>query len=139
MVNQMAFNNAGNRLATASFDHTVRIWSLNHPYKQPILLEDHDDWVWSVEFSQNDRYLLAGCRDNLIRTWLLNIDKMAAMICNDDKINRNFTQEEWDKYVAEDIDYECTCNKNALNKQQDIQEIDVVDNTNKKTDKISNN
>jgi len=134
MVNQMAFNNAGNRLATASFDHTVRIWSLEHPYKQPILLKDHDDWVWSVEFSQNDRYLLAGCRDNLIRTWLLNIDKMAAMICNDEEINRNFTQEEWDKYVAEDLDYECTCKQNASNKKQGVKGVDVVENTKNPTD-----
>jgi WD40 repeat protein/energy-coupling factor transporter ATP-binding protein EcfA2 len=111
MVNQIAYSHSGNRLATASFDHSVRIWSLNNPYRQPIILNDHEDWVWSVEFTQNDKYLLAGCRDNLVRTWLLDIDKMASMICEDEHLNRNFTQKEWDNYVAEDIDYQCTCSK----------------------------
>jgi WD40 repeat protein len=111
MVNQIAYSNSGNRLATASFDHSVRIWSLNNPYRQPILLNDHEDWVWSVEFSHNDEYLLAGCRDNLIRTWLLDVDKMASMICNDEKLDRNFTSYEWENYVAEDIEYQCTCSQ----------------------------
>ncbi len=112
MVNQIAFSHSGTKLATASFDHSVRIWSLENPYQQPVLLNDHNDWVWSVAFSHNDEYLLAGCRDKLIRTWLLNIDQMAGMICNSDTIERNFTYEEWENYVAEDIDYECTCKEN---------------------------
>ncbi len=120
MVNQISFNHSGNRLATASFDHSVRIWSLENPFDQPVILNDHDDWVWSVEFDQNDKYLLAGCRDKFIRSWLLDIDEMAAMICDDDKINRNFTETEWNNYVAKDVDYECTCGKEDSMKKEDI-------------------
>ncbi len=112
MVNQISFSHSGKKLATASFDHSVRIWTLDDLSKQPIILNDHNDWVWSVEFSHNDKYLLAGCRDNLIRTWLLDIDKMARIICKDDQVNRNFTGKEWEDYVAVDLDYECTCLKN---------------------------
>jgi len=111
-VNQIAFSHSGKKLATASFDHSVRIWSLDQLNNQPIILNDHDDWVWSVEFSSDDKYLLAGCRDNIVRTWLLDIDKMATMICEDEKLNRNFTSKEWEDYVAIDVDYECTCTKN---------------------------
>ena len=120
MVNQISFNHSGNRLATASFDHSVRIWSLENPFDQPVILNDHDDWVWSVEFDQNDNYLLAGCRDKLIRSWLLDIDEMAAMICADDKINRNFTETEWNNYVAKDVDYECTCGEDGRGRKEDI-------------------
>jgi len=109
MVNQIKFSHRGDKLATASFDRSVRIWFLNNINKQPIILKDHGDWVWSVVFSQNDNYLLAGCRDNVIRTWMLDIDKMAHMICKDDQLNRNFSQKEWDHYVASDVEYECTC------------------------------
>jgi WD40 repeat protein len=112
MVNKMVFNHKGNKLATASWDHSVRIWNLNNPYTTPILLNDHNDWVWSVAFSRDDQYLLAGCRDNLIRTWLLDMDRMANMICNNNALERNFTPTEWENYVAKDVDYECTCKKN---------------------------
>jgi hypothetical protein len=112
MVNKMAFSHKGNKLATASWDHSVRIWNLNKPFSTPILLNDHNDWVWSVAFSRDDQYLLAGCRDNLIRTWLLDMDRMAKMICNSKTLERNFTPTEWENYVAKDVDYECTCKKN---------------------------
>jgi WD40 repeat protein/energy-coupling factor transporter ATP-binding protein EcfA2 len=112
MVNEISFNHSGNKLATASWDHSVRIWSLDQLNKQPIILNDHKDWVWSIEFSQNDKYILAGCRDNVIRTWMLDIDKMAIMICGDEKLDRNFTKKEWEDYVAVDLEYECTCLKN---------------------------
>jgi WD40 repeat protein len=112
MVNKMAFSHKGSKLATASWDHSVRIWDLNNPYSTPILLNDHNDWVWSVSFSRNDQYLLAGCRDNLIRTWLLDMERMAKMICKSEVLDRNFTSGEWENYVAKDVDYECTCKKN---------------------------
>ncbi len=118
MVNNIAFSHAGDKLATASFDHSVRIWSLNNPYEQPVILKDHNDWVWSVEFDQSDKYLLAGCRDKLIRSWILDIDKLASMICEDEQVNRNFTKSEWDNYVAEDVEYECTCAENQEVKQE---------------------
>lgn len=112
MVNKMAFSYEGSKLATASWDHSVRIWDLKNPYSAPIVLNDHNDWVWSVAFSRDDEYLLAGCRDNLIRTWLLDMDQMAKMICKSEILNRNFTSAEWENYVAKDVDYECTCKKN---------------------------
>jgi WD40 repeat protein len=96
MVNKMAFSHKGSKLATASWDHSVRIWDLNNPYSTPILLNDHNDWVWSVSFSRNDQYLLAGCRDNLIRTWLLDMERMAKMICKSEVLDRNFTSGEWE-------------------------------------------
>ena len=123
IVNQIAFSHSGNEIATASFDHSVRIWSLDNLTKQPIILNDHDDWVWSVSFNHNDNYLLAGCRDNLIRTWLLDIDKMAEMICDDNKLDRNFSKKEWEDYVAADIDYECTCTKNKPDASAAIQTV----------------
>ena len=126
MVNKMAFSYGGNRLATASWDHTVRIWNLSNPYSTPILLNDHNDWVWSVAFSQDDNYLLAGCRDNLIRTWLLDMDKMAQMICKNKALDRNFTPAEWENYVAKDVTYECTCEKNPPIDQTQNSLIDSI-------------
>lgn len=113
MVNQISFNHLGDKLATASFDHTVRIWDLDNLYNQPIVLDDHEDWVWSVAFSKNDDYLFAGCRDNLVRAWVMDINKLATAICENQTINRNLNDKEWETYVADDVEMECTCKKNC--------------------------
>lgn len=106
-VNNIRFSNDGEKLATGSFDKTVRIWNMLSIYDPPIVLKDHDDWVWSIEFSPNGDKLLAGCKDNLIRVWPTNVNMLADVICG--KINRNMNRKEWNQFVAEDINYEKTC------------------------------
>jgi WD40 repeat protein len=115
-INNIRFSNDSKRLATGSFDKTVRIWDIQHiqeardglfAYDPPIVLKDHDDWVWSISFSPDGEKLLAGCKDNLIRVWPTNINSMAHVVC--EKISRNFTNKEWDQFVADDIDYQKTC------------------------------
>lgn len=112
-VNQIKFNHAGSKLATASYDHTVRIWDLDNLYNQPVILDDHKDWVWSIGFSHDDSYLFAGCRDKLVRAWIMDIHNLSTTICGADTVNRNMNAKEWETYVAEDIDMECTCKKNC--------------------------
>ncbi|HWZ22298.1 MAG TPA: hypothetical protein VNW06_06560, partial [Cytophagaceae bacterium] len=106
-VNNIIFSTNGGKLATASFDKTVRIWNMANLHDPPILLKDHDDWVWSIAFSADGEKLLAGCKDNLIRVWPTNMDLLANIIC--DKMNRNMNRKEWNQFVSEDVRYEKTC------------------------------
>lgn len=106
-VNDIQFSKNTTQLATASWDKTVRIWNLNRLNDLPVVLKDHNDWVWSIAFSPGDKYLLAGCRDNLIRVWPTNLEIMAENFC--DRLSRNMTKEEWNQFVAEDIEYKKTC------------------------------
>ncbi|MTI20363.1 High-affnity carbon uptake protein Hat/HatR, partial [Fulvivirga sp. RKSG066] len=106
-VNNIEFSHNNKRLATGSFDKTVRIWNVDNLFDAPIVLKDHEDWVWSIAFSPDDTDLLAGCRDYLIRLWPTNTQKMATKVC--EQLNRNMSTDEWELFVAEDIPYEITC------------------------------
>ncbi|MFN6946476.1 MAG: hypothetical protein ACK4ND_16130 [Cytophagaceae bacterium] len=106
-VNNLKFSPDGKQLASGSFDRTVRIWNVKNFFDQPIVLKDHDDWVWSIEYTIDGEKILAGCKDNLIRIWPTTIEAMADKICG--KLKRNFTNEEWELYVADDIPYVKTC------------------------------
>jgi WD40 repeat protein len=106
-VNNIRFSNDGNRLATGSFDKTVRVYNILNIFDPPIVLRDHDDWVWSIEFSPDGKKLLAGCKDNKIKVWPTRIDQMKDILC--DKVKRNLSAKEWEQFVGSDIDYKKTC------------------------------
>lgn len=106
-INDIKFSPDDSQIASASFDGSVQLWNTKNFNLQPIVLNDHDSWVQTIAFSPDGLKLIAGCRDNLIRIWPTNTDLMATQICP--KISRNMSQEEWNRFVASDIEYENSC------------------------------
>lgn len=120
-IEQITFNNAGTFMATASYDKTVRIWNLSSLNAQPIVLDDHADWVRTAVFTLDDEQLLAGMNSNTekanetIHAWPTNMKTMSGLLCS--YLTRNLTQEEWDINVATDLTYEKTCGDISGNKK----------------------
>ena len=108
-INNVTFNYVGNGrttlMATGSWDKSVRVYELNNLSKEPIVLNDHKDWVWSICFSGDGSKLLAGCKDNLIRVWPTTVEAMKGILKTTGKVNRNMSIQEWDRHVSKDIDY----------------------------------
>ena len=71
------------------------------------LTDNGGSYVWDLTFSPEDDYLLVGTRDGMIKRWAINNSSLASQICQ--YISRNMTQEEWQRYVSDEVDYENTC------------------------------
>lgn len=123
-IEQIRFNHAGNFLATTSRDKSVRLWNWDKLNEQPIVLEDHADWVWSATFSPDDEQLLVGINSSnnsginakaneTIHAWPTKIETMSGLLCN--YVKRNITKEEWDTYVDATLKYEKTCDNYPAN------------------------
>ncbi|QSE96263.1 nSTAND1 domain-containing NTPase [Fulvivirga lutea] len=110
-IEDLKFSSDGRFLASASRDKTVRLWNRSNYTAQPIKLDDHPDWVFTVAFSPDNSQVLAGTKEEVVRAWPTDIEVMADKICK--KIDSNMSQDEWDTYVADDIEYEKTCNQYA--------------------------
>ena len=54
------------RLATGSFDHTVRLYNVRHDFRLIRVLRDHKNWVQAVAFSPDERFLVTGSYDKRI-------------------------------------------------------------------------
>jgi WD40 repeat protein len=120
-IEDIRFNHKGTFFASASKDHSVRLWNFRELKQQPVILGDHD-WAWSVAFTPDDSQLMVGINsvrettrsskvetDETIHAYPTNFDMMKDILCS--KTTRNMTEDEWESFVAEikDLPYEKTC------------------------------
>jgi WD40 repeat protein len=67
-VHDVAFNHRGTRLATCSYDKTVRVWDVETGRPTHVFRE-HTDAVYAVAFSPDDKWLASGAGDRSVKIW----------------------------------------------------------------------
>jgi WD40 repeat protein len=68
----VAFSPDGKRLASSSYDNMIRLWQVDEPNSEPLILSGHTSVVLSVAFSPDGKLLAGGSVDNTIRLWQVN-------------------------------------------------------------------
>jgi WD40 repeat protein len=113
-VRRVLFSPDGRLLGSGGHDHSIRLWNMENPEALPVILPGHDGNVKSLAFSADSKYLVTGGEDNAVKIWDLAYplnsappQDIADMICQ--KVRRNLTLYEWQKFVGDEIPYERTC------------------------------
>jgi WD40 repeat protein len=104
-VNSIAFDKKSKYMATAGNDGKILIWTTLNFNIEPYKLVDNEAWVMLIKFN-NENNLLSAYADGKIREWAVDYTEMAEEVKQ--KLKRNFTPEEWQQYVAKDINYQKT-------------------------------
>lgn len=105
-VENVIFNPSGTLLASSSVDKTIRVFDLQRKNSKAILLRNLGSKIRCFVFA-NDHQLIAGLESDQFYFWELSSDEIAKTLSS--RIVRNMTQDEWVKYIGNEIDYQKTC------------------------------
>ncbi|MFO7851755.1 MAG: High-affnity carbon uptake protein Hat/HatR [Bacteroidota bacterium] len=115
-ITDIYFNEDLKQMATSSYDGLVKIWNHEDLTQPPVSLEDNNGRVYSVAVSADGKFLLSGSQGNNTGKNLIarvtHVDYLAVNMCQ--LTSRNFTEEEWWRYVGRDIKYQQTCDPDDL-------------------------
>lgn len=106
-VYDVEFSPDGKLLASAGSDKRLQMWVLENPEDLPIVMDNNNGFIWDIAFAKGSDYLVAACHESEIRVWPTSPELLANQVCP--KLQRNMTQDEWNKYVGAKIEYETTC------------------------------
>lgn len=98
----------GRFLASSSLDRSVRVWPLSNDFSQPIVLDDHDNWVSDVVFNSRMQVLTATYSGTL-KAFELDPSQMVQGLC--ERVGRNLTAKEWTDFIGEELTYQTTCDE----------------------------
>jgi WD40 repeat protein len=78
LVNQTRYSPDGNWIATASDDHTIRLWNAKNG-EMVRILNGHTARVNQIIFSPDSQWLISGADDNSIRRWQIDNGSLVEM------------------------------------------------------------
>ena len=106
-VNTLTFDRTGMLLISGSSDGTIQLWDArdNITDPKPVVLNDHQSWVWSVATNPRQGAVVSSGADKSVRLWMTDLDAMADEICRRVP-DRVLSRAEWNTYVGPDFSYE---------------------------------
>ena len=95
---------ADGRLASDGDDGAIKLWP-REGMGEPVVLQ-HGSEVWSLAVLPDGR-LVSGGLEGKIKLWLVDERKLRGALCL--RAGRNFTNDEWARYVGSDTPWRPSC------------------------------
>ncbi len=91
-------------LLSVSYDRTVRLWNLNKPSLESIIIEEHGAWGYCIGIVPGAQKVVSAGADRLLRVTTIDPKRLAEFVSQ--RVPRDFTQEEWAAYVDPSVEYQ---------------------------------
>jgi WD40 repeat protein len=102
IMTDIVFNLPENQIIAASTKGAIRMWNLQDPDEFPMIINEPGSWVNAIAL-MNESHIFAGCKDQVFRLYPIKSEVLAETL--KEKMNRDITEEEWDRYIGDDLPY----------------------------------
>ncbi|CAN8023408.1 unnamed protein product [Ixodes persulcatus] len=79
-LTSLALSTDGCRLASAGWDHSIKIWDLRSMQCTKTYVSAHADVVWKVAFSADPHVFISCGRDGQVRSWDIRLSRPATIL-----------------------------------------------------------
>ncbi|MBN1250528.1 MAG: hypothetical protein JXR51_14870 [Bacteroidales bacterium] len=104
-INAIDFNSSSSVMSVSKNNRNIDMNNIENMSLNTIKIFDHEVKVRNLMFAKNDR-LYGLCEDNTIRFWEKDNKTYADIVKS--ILKRNFTKEEWEIHVGNNVKYETT-------------------------------
>ncbi len=101
----------GRRLYSSSYDGTINLWVTDGKKIDPVTLYDTGNWIMYFTFDNQKENLCIGDWKGNMSNIMMNVSTLVSRLRS--QLNRDFTPEEWNFYVGENVPYESFLNKSG--------------------------
>ena len=102
-ITDLLFDRKNNRLMTSSYDGLVKIWDFRNFDIEPIIIENHDAWIYCLAITPDKTRLISAGKDKSIIISNINIELLKTLVRKE--TSTNMSQKNWLRYVGEGIEY----------------------------------
>ena len=75
-ITKILFNQDATQMATASLDHTAKLWNLQHRTEDNIPLMEHKSWIWDMTYTHDKKHILTVSEDRTILKWFSELEEL---------------------------------------------------------------
>ena len=94
----------GPSLYSASYDNSVKLWNTGSEKIDPMTLISTNSWIMDFTFDSSKQFAWIGDYNGNLYEVLLSVPEMVERISK--KLKRDFTKEEWNYYIGNNVPYE---------------------------------
>lgn len=102
-VTNIVVNELTGSVITSGYDKVIKIWNYFDTKAQPIKLNIHNAWIYSLSLSKDNKYIISADADGIIKITLIDVNALKDIVKNN--VSDNMSKQNWDIYVGQDIDY----------------------------------